>query len=303
MSQDFPDLFTVQAPALPAAPAAPAAPAPALPAAPKGLLPDELNILAPSASPSVLNPGQTVTFTIPFTNTGPISPPIQADVYVVDSAGNGVASLPRQSFSPAIGLQTVRQLQWTVPPTAAPGSYGLQVFAWDPNTFVAGDSSTYLVRESAPNLFTVQALPAPAAPAALTPTALQVGQLTLETPTASPLIALPGQTVSITLPFTNSGLASPTILTAMFVEHHELSTVGRGVRYPLPQLSLQPTPEAVTSRSVTWVVPADAPVGYYDVGVLAWDPANPNVALVVQRFNQVFQVGAPPTPTRGLLYE
>ena len=269
VSQDFPDLFNVAA----AAPAIPTPPAP-----PKGLLPEELNLLPPSASPTSVAPGQVVTFTIPFMNTGPIGPTILADSFVIGPSG-AVYQLPRMSFAPQPNVPASRQLQWTVPATAAPGAYGLQVFAWDPNTFVAGDPSTYLVREDVPNLFTVTAQ------AFLLP-----GQLRAWMAMISPAIARPGETKRVSFGFKNTGPISPTIVTAAFVEHHEFSTVGRGVRYPLPQMSFQATPGESIIMVTYWLVPADAAVGDYDVGLLAWDPANPDVALVVQRFYRVYRV-------------
>ena len=77
-----------------------------------------------------------------------------------------MASFQGISFTPDRGVT----LRWTVPqrdgagrPIAA-GSYGLRVFVRDPRTFVAGDPSTFLIRDDINDVFQV-AVPLAEAPA------------------------------------------------------------------------------------------------------------------------------------------
>jgi hypothetical protein len=143
--------------------APPLAATPTPPAAPQGLLSGDLVLLDPEVDRETVLPGETVNIAVPFLNTGPVAPLVMAEVFVVGPQGSAVATLPNLTFSPAVGVETARTVQWRVPQTAAPGSYGIQVFAWDPNTFVPGDPATYLVREEVLDVFTVLP-PEPAGP-------------------------------------------------------------------------------------------------------------------------------------------
>ncbi|MFC1935554.1 hypothetical protein ACFLX9_02155, partial [Chloroflexota bacterium] len=127
--------------------------------APAGLFPGDLIFLDPVATPELVNPGESVTIGIPLQSQATISPDVNMIVSVIGPAGNVVASFPTQTFRPTAGLTTVRQVPWAVPETATPQSYGVQVNLWDPNTFVPGDPSTFVVREQVFDVFTVEALP------------------------------------------------------------------------------------------------------------------------------------------------
>ena len=90
------------------------------------LSPADLTLLEPVADPAEVNPGETVSISLPFQNTGPISPTISAEVFSL-----GPSRLV--SFPATAGATTTQTVRFTVPQQAAPGSYDIRVIAWDPN--------------------------------------------------------------------------------------------------------------------------------------------------------------------------
>jgi hypothetical protein len=119
------------------------------------LKPGNLDLLDPQVNLAVVQPGQTVEIRVPILNTGPVAPPVNLQVFIVGAEGTAVASLPIQTFTPTLNVAAMPVVRWVVPQNAGPGSYGLQVFVWDDQTFVPGDPSTYLVREQVNDLFTL----------------------------------------------------------------------------------------------------------------------------------------------------
>jgi hypothetical protein len=283
-SRGLPSLFTLAPP-----PAAPPTP----PAAPQGLLPGDLVLGRPTATPNTLQPGDIVTIRVPFTNVGPLAVPISVDAFILDAAGDAVLSLPRDSFTPPVGMETTRPYTLALPADLAAGSYGLQVLAFDPNTVVPGDPASFLIRQTFHSLFTVVVpeVAPPPAPAGLAP-----GNLDLLDPVATPAVANPGQAVAISLPFFNAGPVAPPIEADVFI----LGPQGTAVA-TLPRLAFAPDIGVATVRTVRWTVPQAAAPGSYGVQVYAWDPNTfvagyPSTYLVREQVLDVFTVEAVPAP-------
>ncbi|MBI2855647.1 MAG: hypothetical protein HYX93_02235 [Chloroflexi bacterium] len=124
---------------------------------PRGLLPGDLDLLDPVASPEIVRPGEAVEIQLVFLNSGLVALPVNVDASILGPDGTTVDTFPTIALMPEVGVGTARTIRWTVPEGATPGSYGVQVFAGDPTTLVRGDPSTYLIREQVLDVFTVEA--------------------------------------------------------------------------------------------------------------------------------------------------
>jgi len=85
----------------------------------------DLTMLVPVVAPATVSPGEKVSISLPFQNTGLNSPTIIAEVFTL-------GTFQRTSFSATSGATTTVKVQFTVPEAASAGSYDLRVFAWDP---------------------------------------------------------------------------------------------------------------------------------------------------------------------------
>jgi len=228
-----------------------------VPAAPVGPFLCYLFLLEPVVELATARPGQTVRIDLPFMNTGPLAAAAEVDVFVLGPQGTAVGKLPRITFTPGTGVETTRTVRWVVPETAATGSYGFRVFAWDPNNFVAGDPATFLICEDVLDVFSVvvpevapEVVLAVAPPAeAPSPLGLLPGDLTL----LEPVVELdlrpepsfsPGETVTISLPFMNTGPLVPAVNADVFVGGPQRTVA------TLPRLIFTPEIGVQTARTV-----------------------------------------------------
>ena len=277
-SRGLPSLFSLSAPPVPALPTPPPPTPPQVPApvTPRGLVPGDLDLLDPIATPGVARPGQTVQLDLPFMNAGPVSPPVTASVFILGPQGTAIADLPQLTFSPDAGMATLRTVRWTVPQAAAPGSYGVQVFAWDPNTFVAGDPSTYLIREQVLDVFTVEAIPVEVAPP-------EVAQPPVEMAPPGPRVPSPGDLGQPSVQFspstvemgqvTQGSVAIPNLADFSFTARVTMSLIdsaGQGVQTVVLPTDLAFNP--LESRSAGFALnTAGLEPGTYGVRVVAVD--------------------------------
>ncbi|KKL15737.1 hypothetical protein LCGC14_2502590, partial [marine sediment metagenome] len=175
-SQAFPGLFTI--------------PALEVPDLPAGLFPGDLS-LSVSADKALYGPGETVQLRLGFMNTGPVVSDVTATAYIVGTEGTSIARFTGLDFTAVPGLLVIREVQWTVPDEPAAGSYGVQVFAIDPATFVSGDPQ--LLQDVIPNVFSVGVRP------------LRSGDVDISAPTADPVSQQDELLTDIRFSITNTG--------------------------------------------------------------------------------------------------
>ena len=91
------------------------------------------------------------------TNSFKVGGPATLRILAFPREPNGRTASTLESSVPIgpFGRQLTR-LSYRVPEGAARGGWGLQLFIWDPNTFVPGDPTTYLVQENFEDVFRVR---------------------------------------------------------------------------------------------------------------------------------------------------
>jgi len=65
-------------------------------------------------------PGESVSVALLFLSTWPVAPQVMAQVFVLGPQGSAVTALSGLTFSPAVGAETTRPVQWRMHKTAAP---------------------------------------------------------------------------------------------------------------------------------------------------------------------------------------
>jgi hypothetical protein len=108
----------------------------------------------PGSQPLRVPPGGTITLTFTYRNQSSRSAQLELLAFPRDGNDRTRGTLRTTVPIAARGVATPT-LTWTVPMDAIPGPYSLQVFVWDPVSFVAGDQSTYLVRQVYSAMFRV----------------------------------------------------------------------------------------------------------------------------------------------------
>jgi parallel beta-helix repeat protein len=148
----------------------------------------KLSIVSLSTSSPTVSPGQTVSFTAVLNANQSVSGyPIEFSLVGPGSTA-GVNTVVYATYQ---ANQTVKETtSWTVPSNAAPGSYKLYVNAYDPSWDVPALASTTAV-------FSVSGS------SSLAPLAVTLNSLT-----ATPTVAQPGQTVTLTAALTANQSAS-----------------------------------------------------------------------------------------------
>ena len=207
--------------------------------------PVAVSIVSLSMSSPTVSPGQTVTFTTVLkANQSASGYPVEFSwVGPGASAGtNAVVFANYQANQPV-----TETTSWTVPSNATPGSYKLYVNAYDPAWNVPALAATTAG-------FTVSGSSAPAPLA-----------VTLDSLTATPTVAQPGQTVTITAALTANQNASGYPIEISIVPPGS-STALNAVMFANYQAGQKIT------KSTSWTVPPGTAPGAFKVILGAYNP-------------------------------
>lgn len=269
-SQGFPGLFTIPALEVPELPPAPELPP--VPELPPGLFPGDLS-LSVSTDKALYGPGETVLLRLVFLNNGPVVSDVTATAFILGPEGTSIARFPID-FTALMGVLIIRDLQWTVPSVPAEGSYGVQVFAIDPATFVSGDPQ--LLQDVIPNVFSVGVRP------------LASGDVDISAPTADPVSQQDELRTDIRFSITNTGQVQAPLEVQIIVID---SATGGPVLELLPALVMEP---AIGVEQPIFAA-VNMPPGSYGISVGVRDQ-NTRVLLRVLTTRDLFTVVSPAPP-------
>lgn len=120
-----------------------------------GLTPGQLLSVAIGPLNEVVLRGNDIGIQFTLRNTSGNSGSLRIQAFGQDPSGNtrgtgetSVSIGPFQTINPRVNIP--------IPSNAATGRYGVRVFIWDTATFVPGDVSTFLIRQTTPDVFTVR---------------------------------------------------------------------------------------------------------------------------------------------------
>jgi hypothetical protein len=120
-----------------------------------GIQPGQVRVLPPDAQPLRPAHEQTVTLSFIITNLSGLGAPVEITAFPRDQSGRTRGTLRTTRTLNATGNTSV-SLRWNVPDDALSGPYSVQLFVWDPRTFVAGQPDTYLWRQTYQSVFRVR---------------------------------------------------------------------------------------------------------------------------------------------------
>lgn len=113
----------------------------------EGIVRGQLTVTAPRGDPSTVSKGGITNITFFIRNRSDLSANLSVLGFMLDSNGAGQGTLRSVvSVGPRQDVQTA--LTFRVPTTSAAGPMRMQLFIWDPRTFVSGQPSTFLINET-----------------------------------------------------------------------------------------------------------------------------------------------------------
>lgn len=112
-----------------------------------GIVRGQLTVTAPRGDPSTVSKGGITNITFFIRNRSDLSANLTVLGFMLDSNGAGQGTL-RSTVSVTPRGDTRTALSFRVPTTSAAGPMRMQLFIWDPRTFVSGQPSTFLINET-----------------------------------------------------------------------------------------------------------------------------------------------------------